>query len=70
MPDLSAVRHADGLCWEWGELHPKHFVAAASSFLVVASFPIDPVLLPRDHWEEQAEGFQGADQVQSQLYFD
>lgn len=32
-------------------------------FLVVASFPVDPALLPRDHWEEQAEGFQGADQV-------
>lgn len=39
-------------------------LAAASSFLVVASFPAGPVLLPRDDWEEQAEGFQGTDQVQ------
>lgn len=40
-------------------------MGAASSFLVVASFPVDAVLLPRDHWEAQADGFQGADQVQN-----
>lgn len=37
---------------------------AASKFLDVAFFPIEPVLLPRDHWEEHTEGFQGTDQVQ------
>lgn len=50
MPNLSTVHDADGLCWECSELHPKHFVAAASSVLV-AFFCVDPVLLPRDHWE-------------------
>lgn len=61
---ISAVHRADGLSWEQGELHPKLSVAAAVFYLLALS-PLDAVLLPRDCREEQAEGSQGADQVEN-----